>query len=152
MADFSGNWSRRNRFRGKQKNGRPYLGRMPVFNAVALFEVIYVFSAPAFPTLRSSVESKQFLLSQFRVCFEEALPFVKPARRVFAPSGAQVEGLIHTARCWTKKLLELLAPALSGPCWPGGPDSPVMVLPPFVEEAFGGRAPLLSPPGPKWEA
>ena len=41
----------------------------------------------------------------------------------FAPSGAQVAGLIHTARCLTGNLTALLAPAVSGLEWPGGLSS-----------------------------
>jgi hypothetical protein len=41
----------------------------------------------------------------------------------FAPFGAQLEGLIHTARCPTDKLTALLAPADSGLDWPGGLSS-----------------------------
>jgi hypothetical protein len=43
-----------------------------------------------------------------------------------APSGAWVEGLIQAARCRTKMLTELLAPAFGGLYWPGGLFSPVI--------------------------
>jgi hypothetical protein len=41
----------------------------------------------------------------------------------FAPFGAQLEGLIHAARCLTDNLTALLAPADSGLDWPGGLSS-----------------------------
>jgi hypothetical protein len=44
----------------------------------------------------------------------------------FAPFGAQLEGLIHAARCPTDNLTALLAPADSGLDWPGGLSSSFM--------------------------
>ena len=48
----------------------------------------------------------------------------------FTPIGAEIEGLIHTARCLTGNSIELLAPAVGGPAWPGGLSSP-FITPPY---------------------
>jgi hypothetical protein len=44
----------------------------------------------------------------------------------FAPAGAEIEGLIHTARCPKDNSIELLTPVVDGREWPGGLSSPLM--------------------------
>ena len=56
----------------------------------------------------------------------------------FAPSGAQIEGLIHTARFPTDNSIELLAPALNGLEWPGGVIA--LLIKPPSKKSFNRRA------------
>ena len=99
---------------------------MPASDAIASLKFIFeTFSPARFSRDTPGSESNQFLISYFRVCSEEALPFFCPLGG-FARSVRKVKGLIHTARCRTRKLIELSAPAVSGRWLSGGLDSPVM--------------------------
>ena len=72
-----------------------------------------------------SIDSISPLPARFRVCFGKVLPLVtRPSE--LAPSGAWVEALIQAARCRTRCLTELLAPASGGLYSPGGLFSPNM--------------------------
>jgi hypothetical protein len=63
MADFFVTDPKETVFAADKKNGRPYLGRMPVFNAVALLEVYLCTLGARFFHVALVSESKQFLLS-----------------------------------------------------------------------------------------
>jgi hypothetical protein len=65
----------------------------------------------------------------------------------FAPFGAQLEGLIHAARCPTDKLTALLAPAVGGLDWPGGLSSSFMNTSAFFERVENSAIPALPAPG-----
>src|SRR5262249_35413952 len=100
--------------------------RRPVFDAIASkFSISRCPIMPALQLRRFSFDSISPLPARFRVCFGKVLPFgTRPSES--APSGAWVEGLIQAARCRTRCLTELLAPASGGLYSPGGLFSPNM--------------------------
>ena len=115
-------WNRR----VAEKNGHPQLRRRPVRDAIASPLNICVFPiVPASQQRRFSFDS----ISLCRRDSESALgkSFLLSTRlSELAPSGAWVEGLIQAARCRTRCLTELLAPAFGGLYSPGGLFSPIM--------------------------
>ncbi len=87
------------------------------------------------------------LPAKFRVCFGKVLPLIARLSEL-APSGAKVEGLIQAARCRTRCLIELLAPAFGGLYGPGGLVSPVIILPPNLRRAVTGARTVSTLPVP----
>jgi hypothetical protein len=84
---------------------------------------------------------RSLVSARFKSAMEKS--FLLAARlSELAPSGAWVEGLIQAARCRTRCLTELLAPASGGPYSPGGLFSPNMSYL-QSEKSCNGRAPFL---------
>src|SRR5262245_23855512 len=124
LSEFSGKVLRNVSF--TQKNGPPFPkgGPFLTLSRRSEYQCLSYYARPSAKALFI-----WFDLSPCRQDFESALEksflfFTRPSES--APSGAWVEGLIQAARCRTRCLTELLAPASGGLYSPGGLFSPNM--------------------------